>query len=193
MECILAGLTPSQCLIYLDDIIVHSTTFSEHLERVTSVLWQLRNAGLQLKCKFAQKEVHYLGHIVSAAGVKPDPSKTEAVASYPVPRDVQQVQQFLGLANYYHRFIKDFFQIAEPLHQLTRNTVKGFHWNPSCQNAFDELKRRLVSPPILAYPAFSAIYSPYRCICYCNWCSTLPDSGWHGKSHFLLEPATKQS
>ena len=158
MECILAGLNPSHCLIYLDDIIVHSTTFSEHLERLASVLRQLRNAGLQLKpskCKFAQKEVHYLGHIASAAGAQPDPSKTEAVSSYPVPRNVQEVRQFLGLANYYRQFIKHFSEITEPLHQLTRKTTKGFHWNPSCQSAFDELKRRLVSPPILAYPDFS--------------------------------------
>lgn len=101
--------------------------FSEHLERLALELRQLHYAGLQLKpskCKYAQKQVHHLGHIVSVAGVKPDPSKTEAAIFYPVPRDVQEVWQVLGLANYCHRFIKNFSQIAEPLHQLTGRQQK---------------------------------------------------------------------
>jgi len=143
MECILAGLRPSQCLIYLDDIIVFSPSFPEHLNQLAEVLQQLRKAGLKLKakkCEFARREVLYLGHVVSATGVKPDPSKTRAVATYPVPSDVKELCQFLGLANYYCRFVQDYSRIAEPLHQLTRKTAKGFLWNSNCQEAFDELK-----------------------------------------------------
>ena len=102
--CVLAGLTGEQCLIYLDDIIVFSTTFYEHLRRLTNVFSALRTAGLKLKpskCFFAQKEVHYLGHVVSATGVSPNPAKTEVVSSYQVPTNVKQLKQFLGLANYY--------------------------------------------------------------------------------------------
>ena len=158
MECILAGLRPSQCLIYLDDIIVFSPSFPEHLNQLAEVLQQLRKAGLKLKakkCEFARREVLYLGHVVSAMGVKPDPSKTRAVATYPVPSDVKELRQFLGLANYYRRFVQDYSWIAEPLHQLTRKTAKGFHWNSNCQEAFDELKQQLTNPPILTYPDFS--------------------------------------
>ena len=158
MECVLAGLTPSECLVYLDDIIVFSTSFAEHLSRLQAVFRRLQHAGLKLKpnkCYFATKEVRYLGHIVTAEGVKPNPAKTKAVSTYPVPQDVHELRQFLGLANYYRRFVKDYSQIAEPLHQLTRKTSKGFQWTPSCQEAFEELKDRLTTPPILGYPDFS--------------------------------------
>ena len=117
------ALTPEQSLIYIDDIIVFSQSFPEHLNRLRSVLQRLTEAGLKLKpgkCKFAQKEVHYLGHIVSAEGICSDPGKTKAVETYPTPTDVKQVRQFLGLANYYRRFVKDYSKVAEPLHQLTR-------------------------------------------------------------------------
>ena len=158
MECVLAGLTTHECLIYLDDIIIFSTSFPDHLARLRGVLSRLREAGLKLKpskCHFARKEVHYLGHVVSAIGVKPNPSKTAAVSSYPPPTNVKELRQFLGLANYYRRFIKDYSRIAEPLHQLTRKTSKGFRWTPACHDAFDELKLRLTTAPILTYPDFS--------------------------------------
>ena len=157
MECVLAGLTPSECLAYLDDIIVFSTSFAEHLSRLQAVFRRLQHAGLKLKpnkCYFSRKEVRYLGHIVTAEGVKPNPAKTEAVSTYPVPQDVHELRQFLGLANYYRRFVKDYSRIAESLHQLTRKTSKGFQWTPSRQEAFEELKDRLTTP-ILGYPVFS--------------------------------------
>ena len=158
MECVLAGLVPSECLIYLDDIIVFSTSFADYLTRLEAVFQCLQQAGLKLKpskCHFARKEVQYLGHIVSAEGIKPNPAKTTAVSTYPVPQNVHELRQFLGLANYYRRFVKNYSQIAEPLHQLTRKTAKGYQWTPSCQKTFVELKHRLTTPPILNYPDFS--------------------------------------
>ena len=95
MECTFAGLTQEQCLIYLDDIIVFSSSFSTHLERLENVLAALQHANLQLKlskCLFAQREVKYLGHTVSAVGVKPDPRKIEAVSHYPVPTNVKELK-----------------------------------------------------------------------------------------------------
>ena len=115
---------------------------------------RLQHAGLKLKPNkyyFARKEVRYLGHIVTVEGVKPNPTKTEAVSTYPVPQDDHELRQFLGLANYYRRFVKDYSRIAESLHQLTRKTSKGFQWTPSCQEAFEELKDRLTTPPILDF------------------------------------------
>ena len=163
MECVLACLTGEQCLIYLDDIIVFSSTFEEHLTRLSNVFIVLRKAGLKLKpsiCFFVQKEVHYLGHVVSAAGVSPDPAKVEVVSSYPVPTDVKQLRQFLGLANYYHRFVPAYSMTAEPLHKLLR---KGntYNWNTACQEAFVEVKHRLITPPILIYPDFKLPFLLY--------------------------------
>ena len=103
MECVLAGLRGKQCLIYLDDIIVFSGSFPEHLKRLGNVFSALRGAGLKLKpskCYFAQKEVDYLVHVVSATGVSPDKAKIAAVSSYPVPTDAKQLRHFLGLTKY---------------------------------------------------------------------------------------------
>lgn len=104
----MAGLTSIECPIYLDDVIVFSTSFSEHITRLHAVLWSLQQAGLKLKpskCHFAQKEVKYVGHIVTGRGFKPNPSKTAAVSLNPIPTNAHEPQQFLGLANYYRRFV----------------------------------------------------------------------------------------
>ena len=118
----------------------------------------MQDAGLKLKtekCNFAQKAVKYLGHVVSAEGICPDPAKTEVVVSYPVPASAKEVKQFMGLCNYYRRFVKDYSKIASPLFKLlSKENAKSFTWNSASQNAFEELKSRLVSPPILAYPDF---------------------------------------
>ena len=157
MECVLAGLSPAQCLIYLDDIIVYGTSFEDHLKHLEMVLTKLGEAGLKLKpskCHFAQQQVQYLGHLISKDGVAVDPSKVEAVTSYPQPTDVKELRGFLGLANYYRRFVQGFASIAQPLYKLTRKNARGFNWTSQCQQAFDQLKKLLVNPPILAYPQF---------------------------------------
>ena len=163
MECVLAGLVGEQCLIYLDDIIVFSSTFKEHLVRLSGVFQALNDAGLQLKpskCHFALREVRYLGHVVSQAGIKPDDDKVKAVSTYPIPRTTKELKQFLGLTNYYRRFIKDYAHIAEPLHKV-QGKSKSLQWNPSCQLAFDTLKHKLTTPSILAYPDFSSPFLVY--------------------------------
>ena len=157
MECVLAGLTPTQCISYLDDIIVFGTTFDDHLSHLEHVLTKLGEAGLRLKpskCHFARPQVQYLGYLISKNGVQPHPSKFEAVTSYPTPSTATEVREFLGIANYYRRFVEGFSAIATPLYQLTRKTASGFLWTPECRKAFDQLKQKLVSPPILAYPQF---------------------------------------
>ena len=96
----------------------------------------------------------YLGYLISEDGIAVDSSKIEAVTSYPQPTNVKELRGFLGLANYYRRFVQGFASIAHPLYQLTSKNAKGFDWTPHCQQAFDQLKQLLVSPPILAYPRF---------------------------------------
>ena len=105
------------------------------------------------KCSLAGSKAEFLGHVISAEGISPDPAKTEAVRNFPVPTGVKGVRQFLGMASYYRRFIKSFAKIASPLHALTRQDVP-FCWTSTCQNSFQLLKDALVSPPVLAYPNF---------------------------------------
>eukprot|EP00731_Ephydatia_muelleri_P008358 Em0004g696a len=157
MDRVLGGLKWSSCLVYFDDIIVIGSTFSEHLKHLAAVLTHLRQSGLKLnptKCKLCQQQVTFLGHIVSTQGISKDPEKVEVIAKWPTPQSKRDVQQFLGLANYYRRFIKDFGVIAKPLNRLTeKNTT--FEWSTTCQRAFENLRNCLVEPPVLAYPNYT--------------------------------------
>ena len=154
METVLGDLLWRVALLYLDDVIVISKTFSEHIEALTAVFQKLRSAGLKLKaekCSLFQKEVHFLGHIVGQEGVRVDPEKTQKVQQWPVPQTVRQLRGFLGLASYYRRFIKDYSLIAAPLTKLTGGRGR-IPWEDEQQQAFEELKKQLVTPPILGYP-----------------------------------------
>ena len=163
MECVLRGLNWRIALIYLDDVLVYSRTFDEHLQHLRLVFHRFREAGLKLKpkkCFFGQKNVKFLGHVISPEGVQPDPAKIKAIKEYPVPRKVKDVRAFLGLANYYRKFVKDFAKIAGPLHELTKKGLK-FQWTNECQAAFDLLKTALTQAPILAYPDFTLPFDLY--------------------------------
>ena len=157
MDLVLAGLQWSRCLVYIDDVIIVGKSFQEHLRNLQEVLQRLREAGLKLKpskCIFFQSSVKYLGHVVSREGVMADPDKVRKVATWPVPTSTKETQSFLGFASYYRRFIRDFAEIAKPLHRLTEKTAP-FNWTVECQAAFQELRQRLTSAPILAHPDFS--------------------------------------
>ena len=157
MDLVLAGLQWSECLVYLDDIIVLGRSFEEHLKNLQSVLQRLRQAGLRLKlskCSFFQHQVKYLRHIISREGVATDPAKTQKVADWPVPTSKREVQQFLGFAGYYRRFIREFAHTARPLYRLTERTAT-FKWTEECADAFQALRQSLCSTPVLAYPDFT--------------------------------------
>ena len=154
MEKVLRGLSYNICLVYLDDIIVHSKTFSDHLHNLQQVFDRLVDANLKLspsKCQLFRKEVLFLGHTISAAGIATDPKKIEAVKEWPTPCTVKEVRSFLGLTSYYRKFILNYADKAKPLHRLTEKLQK-FIWTSDCQRAFDSLKQALVSAPILSYP-----------------------------------------
>ena len=158
METTLRGLQWQICLIYIDDVIIYSKTVSDHLLRLATVFDRLRTAGLKLKpskCKFGCRTVPYLGFVATPEGLKPDARKVECVTAYPIPTDVKEVRVFLGLSNYYRRFIHNYARICHPLTQLTRKN-QPFVWTSECQTAFEQLKETLVSAPILACPDFSA-------------------------------------
>ncbi|KAK6177716.1 hypothetical protein SNE40_015762 [Patella caerulea] len=154
MERVLKGLSWQICLVYLDDIIVYSKSFEQHLENLTKVFECLKQANLKLnpkKCHLTKEEVTYLGHIVSAQGIATDPAKIEAVKNWPVPVNVKQIRSFLGLCSYYRRFVKGFADIARPLHKLTEK-ARPFQWTEECHKAFQRLRTALTASPVLAYP-----------------------------------------
>ena len=110
MEKVLFGLTWKICLVYLDDIIIFSRSFEEHVENLKEVFERLKEANLKLspkKCHFFKKQVKFLGHIVSENGVSTDPSKIQAVKDWPVPKNVKEVRSFVGLTSYYRKFISN--------------------------------------------------------------------------------------
>jgi hypothetical protein len=120
---------------YLDDIAIFSKSFSDHLQHLEEIFSRLRAAQLKLKpkkCQLLVNELHYLGHVISARGIATDPAKTEAVRSWPLPSDVGQLRGFLGLCNYYAKFVKNYAEIAAPLHSLTKKSIKNFksQWKP---------------------------------------------------------------
>ena len=142
METVLVELVRTCCVVYLDDILVVDRTVEEHLDNLKKVFERLREAGLQLKpkkCYFLREGVEYLGHVVSADGVRPDPQKLTAVRNYEQPTDLKPLRAFLGLASYYRKFIPHFSRVASPLHTLTRKDVP-FDWSTECQQAFQTLK-----------------------------------------------------
>ena len=121
LQFVLAGLQWSVCLVYLDDIIIYSRSIAEHLYRLRLVLQRLRHGGLKSKpskCHFLNKSVKYLGHIISAEGIRTDPDKIAVIHQWPAPTNLKELRQFLGFASYYRRFIKTFANIAAPLYKL---------------------------------------------------------------------------
>ena len=160
MESVLHNLSYKICLIYLDDILVHSKIFEDHLFHLCHVFDCLRLANLKLKpskCKFACPQVTYLGHVVSPEGIALDADKISAVKEFPRPHNIKTVRSFLGLANYYRRFIKYFSKIAAPLNKLLRKDQK-FVWTDICEQAFETLKAALVCAPILAFLDFKETF-----------------------------------
>ena len=161
MDRTLAGLAWNICLYYLDDIIVFSATWAEHLERLRALFECLHRANLKLgarKCHLAATEVSFLGYKVTPEGLEPEPRLMEAISKLPPPINVAEVRSFLGLVGYYRRFIKRFSDKAAPLNTLLRKD-QTWKWTQECQEAFEALKGEIVSRPISAYPDFS---KPFR-------------------------------
>ena len=157
-------------LVYLDDIIVSSNTFDEHIERLDRVFTRLQEHRLKLKpekCKFFQHKVTYVGHQISSDGITTDPDKTQAVSEWKPPTTVKELRSFLGFCSYYRRFVKDFARIAGPLHQLLNNCLHELkvekklnvsfmkRWNSDCQTAFDALKTNLTHASLLGFADYS--------------------------------------
>jgi hypothetical protein len=153
MNSIFADLiAEGKVAVYLDDILIFSATIEEHRQVVQEVLKRLEQYDLYLrpeKCEFEQQEIEYLGLIIGGSEVKMDPSKVAAVKDWKTPTNLREVRGFIGFANFYRRFIKDFAKITRPLHDLTKKNTP-FEWSTRQQEAFDTLREAFISSPVLA-------------------------------------------
>jgi hypothetical protein len=156
MDDILWPFTNYFVVVYLDDILIYNKTWVEHLQHIQQVLHTLRQHKLYAnleKCSFGMDRVQYLGYIVDEHGVHVDPTKIQVICDWPAPTMLTELQSFLGLANFYRRFMLGFSHIAWALSQVTRGGGKeNFVWGLSQQQVFDDLKQCLCSTPVLSLP-----------------------------------------
>lgn len=159
--CRLMDLTiPSELhdrvFVYIDDLLIVAPDFDTHLQRLEIVARSLRRANLTInidKSKLCMKSIRYLGHIVGNGEIKPDPRRIQGIFDYQPPKTVRQVRQFLGMTGWYQRYILNYSAVAAPITDLLKKTDR-FTWTPEAQNAFDMLKSRLVTAPVLTHPNF---------------------------------------
>ena len=149
-------LADCKCCVdkYVDDCIVYSNDMKSHIRDLQEVLGRLLKAGFTLrgsKCAFGKSTITHLGFQYSPNGVTPSAERAEAIANWPVPTSPKELRSFLGLANFYRRFIHNFAEIAAPLTEFTSSKLT-FLWMAQCQQAFDTLHKALISPPVLDYP-----------------------------------------
>ena len=149
--------------IYLDDITIHSKTADEHFEHLEIVFQRLRDINLKLnheKCIWFAKKIRILGYIINEGVVTIDNRHIAAIQERVPPKNIKQVQQYLGLCNYYRKFIKDYAKISSPIYQLLHKEVK-FEWTKECQDTFEILNKKLTSTPTLRLPDFSKEFTLY--------------------------------
>lgn len=141
---------------YLDDLLVYSETFEDHLRQLEEVFTRLKKAKLTVnpaKLQYARSEISFLGHLVSSKGVRIDPDRVQGIRDFPPPRDAKGISRFVGMVNFYRRFIPNVAELAAPLNQLRRKGEK-WQWGPPQQEAFDKLKECIMQPPVLRMPDF---------------------------------------
>ncbi|CAK1587698.1 unnamed protein product [Parnassius mnemosyne] len=157
MNTVLSGTQGLHCFVYLDDCIIYSHDLQSHMGKLRLVFERFRDFNLKLqldKCEFLRREVTYLGHVITDKGVSPNPDKVKSVSNYPIPKNPKEIKSFLGLVGYYRRFIDNFSKITKPLTSLLKRDV-NFNWTQEQTQAFNLLKEKLTSAPLLQYPDFS--------------------------------------
>jgi len=156
MNKILDNIIDDFVYVYIDDLVIFSFTFLEHLHHLRQVFDRLRAAGITVnpaKCQFCRTKVKLLGHVISESGIEKDPSHIKAIQEFPVPSCIKSLRRFLGLAGWCREFIKDFSNIAAPLFDLTKKGVK-FNWTHLHQSSFNKIKEGIVEDITLAIPDY---------------------------------------
>lgn len=162
MDNVLRGL--KNVLVYMDDIIVYSTSLQEHIQNLEDVFQRLRESNFKVqlnKCEFMKRETPFLGHIVTAEGIKPDPGKVKAIQNFPIPKTTTEIKSFLGLLGYYRKFIPNFAKITKPLTSCLKKGSK-IEVTPEYINCFRLCQNLLMNDPILQYPDFEKEFN-VRC------------------------------
>ena len=151
MDNIMQGIPRVHC--YIDDILISGVSDEEHIRNLRTVLQRLRDNGITLKvskCQFLQESVEYLGHVVDQEGLHTAPSKLTAIRNAPTPKNIRELRSFLGLINYYGRFLPSLSKVLFPLNQLLRHNVK-WNWSKQCDAAFTDVKNKLLSAKVLMH------------------------------------------
>ncbi|SPT17720.1 unnamed protein product [Triticum aestivum] len=183
MNFIFNPYTNEFVLVYLDDILVFSKNKKDHAKHLRLVLDKLRQYKFYAKfskCEFWLDEVLYLGHIISAKGIAVNPKKVSAIVNWEPPQNVKQLRIFLGLASYCRRFVENFSKIAKPLSNLLQKHVK-YVWSPECDIAFNTLKEKLVTTPVLTPPDES---KPFEVFC---------DASRQGKANVIADALSRKA
>ena len=173
MEMVIGDQQFVTLLFYLDDIYIFANSADQMLDQIELVFSRLQQYQLKIKPKksfFFQTEVSFLGHVLSAKGISPNPEKVDKVQNWPIPKTSKEVHSFIGLASYYHRFIPNFAKWSKPLNtlivppahqakihrgEMKKSELTEFMWSKECQEGFDTLKHALTTAPVLAYPDYS--------------------------------------
>ena len=157
MDKVIPPSLRNEIFIYLDDLLVISESFEKHILVLKALADRLSQAGLTInveKSKFCLKEVKYLGHVIGHGTIQTDPDKVAAIREFPVPRSVKQVRRFLGTTGWYHKFIRNYAEIAAPISDTLKQR-RTFDWSDEAQKAFEHLKEQLCTAPVLHSPDFS--------------------------------------
>lgn len=152
MNEVVRGMEASTFVFY-DDILTFTPEFKQHLLALERLFDHLRRANILLnakKCELALNSVKYLGHIVTPKGIKPDPEKIQAIQMFQTPKNITEVRSFIGVCNFFQRYIRGFAEIARPIHDTVR-TKQPFKWNDLAQRAMEKLKEKLITPPLLVH------------------------------------------
>ena len=173
MEMVIGDQQFVTLLFYLDDICIFANSADQMLARIELVFSRLKQYQLKIKPKksfFFQMEVSFLGHVLSAKGISPNPEKVDKVRDWPIPKTSKEVHSFISLASYYHRFIPNFAKWSKPLNtlimppahqakvccgEMKKSELAKFVWSKECQEGFDALKHALTTAPVLAYPDYT--------------------------------------
>ncbi|KAI5454141.1 hypothetical protein NCC49_005131 [Naganishia albida] len=176
------------CLVYIDDIIIYSKSYEEHLQDVERILQLVGKSGITLspkKCHLGYQSLTALGHTISNLGIGTADGTVKAVTEFPRPANKKELQRFLGLCVYYRRFVKDFSKMALPLYRLTKDDVR-YEWDDSCQAAFESLKEKLTTAPTLAHPDYERPFLLYTDACNVGLGAVLAQNDLEGKEHPIV-------